>query len=274
MSIYEQNDYKSVIKYRIKDLRATQPQKTLKKLAQNIPVQYTFLSKVLNSDSAHLSEDHLFKLSRMLEFLPDEIDFILLLRSSQTAQASQRREYCLQKIEQIRRQREISADFATSTSEGLKKEMAYLFNPYCMLVHVSLFIKEYQQSPQKLAALFGIQYEKMRETLVVLEDNGYIVTGDDPFDIKEVKQRYPHFGPEHPLTRLHQATIKNHMLQKLGHSLEEDKDSFFVTFTMDEEGFTKVKKLFRDFLKQVQEVTFDAKHKQLYQLNFDLLKWF
>jgi hypothetical protein len=274
MNIYEHTDYKLAIKSRIKVLKTTQPQKTLKKLAQNIPLQYTFISKVLNSDTVHLGEDHLFKLSQQLEFLPDEIDFLMLLRSSQTSHSPQRREYCLQKIEQIRRQREISADFATSTSEGLKKEMAYLFNPYCMLIHVALFIKEYKQSPQKLSGYLGIPFEKLREALIILEDCGYIVTGEEPFDIKEVKQRYPHFGPEHPLTRLHQSTNKNHMLQKLAQSSEENKDSFFVTFTMDDEGFTKVKKLFRDFLKQVQDVTFDSKHKQLYQLSFDLLKWF
>ncbi|MGZ5280352.1 MAG: DUF4423 domain-containing protein [Pseudobdellovibrionaceae bacterium] len=274
MSIYQQTDYKAVIKARIKDLKASQPHQTLKKLAQNIPLQYTFISKVLNNEDVHLGEDHLFKLSQLLEFLPDETDFLLLLRSSQTTHSSQRREYCIQKIEQIRRSREISADFATSTSEGLKKEMAYLFNPFCMLIHVALFIKDYQQAPQKLSGLLGIPHEKLREALIVLENSGYILTGEDPFDIKEVKQRYPHFGPEHPLTRLHQGTIKNHMLQKLSHSAEENKDSFFVTFTMDEDGFIKVKKLFREFLKQVQDATFDAKHKQLYQLNFDLLKWF
>lgn len=273
-AFYENNNYKVALKERLNTLKETRPQLNLKKLASLMDIQYTFLSKVFNQEEAHLGEDQLFKAAEILEFLPDEIDFLILLRSYQTTSNSRRREYCQKRIEEIRRSRTLSADLVKSNSDSLREEMQYLFNPLCILIHVSLFIKEFQKKPELLCHKLGLTHEKLKECLIILEKNNYIVTGDTPTEIKEVKNRYPHFGPDHPLMRLHQSTMKNNLLQKMTQVSESEKDSFFVTFTMDEETFQKVKKQFREFLNQVQQETFNAKHQHVYQLSFDLLKYF
>jgi hypothetical protein len=55
--IYEHTDYKKIIKDRLKDLKKTKAKFSLQYLSEILDIQYTFLSKVLNSDSHQLSED-------------------------------------------------------------------------------------------------------------------------------------------------------------------------------------------------------------------------
>lgn len=271
---YSHTCYKRAVRSTVAELKKRKSSLTLAKLAGQIPVQYTFLSKALNDPKAHLNEDHLFKLGRLLELLPDEIDFLLLLRSQATASTPDRREYLSAKIEALRKERTLSADHVSRTGDRLRTEMSYLFNPMCMVVHAALFIREYEKDPRRLMNPLGLTEERLKEVLLILEQNEFLELGKTPFQIKEVKSKFPHYGPDHPLMRLHQQVVKGALVQKLSAIPESDKESFFVTFTMDETAFGEVKKRFRAFLQDIQKLTFECKHKNVYQLNFDLVKWF
>lgn len=273
-SIYSQTCYKRAIKDSVKDLKKKRPGLTLAKIAERLPMQATFLSKVLNGEKAHLNEDHLFKMGQILELRPEEIDFLFLLRSQAVATSSERREYLARRIEKWRKEKVLSVDTAEEDSAKLKEEMSYLLNPFCMVVHCALFIPEFEKSPRRLMPLLGLSEARLKEYLVILEKNEFLELGKDPFTVKEVKSRYPHYGPDHPLMRLHQQVVKTHLIQRLTTTNEMDKESFFVTFTTDDETFQKVKKRFRDFLQDVQKLTMSSQHKHIFQLSFDLAKWF
>lgn len=273
LDLYTTDDYRNIIKSRVKELKGSRPHLTLRWLAEKIPLQYTYLSKALNHDTAHLSEDHLFRISKYLEFLPDETDYLLLLRARAVTQDDQRREFLDRRLGEIQRQRSVRADYTMSSSD-LNKELRYLFNPLCTIVYTALFIEDYKRAPQRLCSHLGISANKLKEVLEALEENGFLELGASAFEIKEVKSRYPHFGKEHPLMRTHQMALKSQMLARFNQTTESDKEGFNATFTMDEEGAKQVKNLFQDFIKKVQEVSFASQANHVYQLNFDFLRWF
>ncbi len=272
--LYGFDDYKQAIKARVKNLQASRPGLTMKKLAERIRVQSTYLSRVLNSENSHLSEDQLYTLGRQLEFLPDELDFIQLLRSHQASDEPHRRQMLYSRIDQQRKSRLASAETKPFHLEAFQSEVAYLFTPLAIVVHVALFIKSYQKNPRLLCPQLGISDAALKNILQILDASDYVVLADDdPFKVLEVKSKYPHFGREHPLMRAHQTTLKTMLQSRLNQTAESEKESFLVTFSMDEAGFKKVSDEFRKFVSKVQSVSFDGKHTNVYQLSFDFLKW-
>lgn len=273
-SVYASQSYRDAIKDRLKYLRADRASLTLKRLAEKIDVQYTYLSRCLNADSSHLSEDHVYALGRNLDLLPEEIDFVLLLRSWETARDEHRKAVLFARIDQIRKIRIGSADAKTFDPLQFESEVAYLFSPLAIIVHVALFIKDFQKNPRALCPLLGIGPEKLKELLLILNKSDYVVLADsDPFTVTEVKSKYPHFTRNHPLMRAHQATMKTLLQSRLGQTAEPEKESFIVTFTMDDAGFARVRDEFKSLVSRIQQISCEGKHQHVYQLNFDFLKW-
>lgn len=272
--LYQYSDYKQALRDRVSFLKVGSVTWTLKKLADKIPVQYTFLSKVLNSPESHLNEDHLFRAATALDFLPDEIDYLLLLRSLAITGDFNRKEFLTRKIESIKKLRSISADHNRLSSIELQQVIAYLLNPLCMLTHVALSIPEIQRNPQSLCSLLGVSNAKLKQILELLEANSFIELGEKRFEVTEVKDAVTHFGREHPLMRVHQSALKSSLQNRLNQTQEDFKESFFVTFLMDDKGFEKIQNLFKKFIADVQQIKNEAEDTNVFQLSFDLLKWF
>jgi hypothetical protein len=273
-TVYEFSDYKAAIRARVKALQKTKKTLTLRKLADRLSIQHTYFSRCLGNDRAQLSEDHLYSLGRYLDFLPEEIDYLLLLRSYASTADMHRRESLFARIEGIRKQRLVSSERAEFRFEDFQAEAAYLFTPMAMLIHVALFIKDFRINPRSLCPLLGITAERLKEILRVLDQSDYIQTSDeDPFRVIDVKSKYPHFGREHPLMRAHQSALKTQLLSRLQQTSESDKESFMVTFSMDQDGFERVRSEFKSFIGKVQQISSEGQHKHVYQLSFDFLRW-
>lgn len=273
-TVYEFSDYKVAIRARVKSLQKSKKAITLRKLADRLSLQPTYFSRCLGSDRAQLSEDHLYSLGRYLDFLPEEIDYLLLLRSYASTSDTHRRENLFARIDCIRKQRIVSSERAEFRLEDFQAEAAYLFTPMAIVVHVALFIQSYRKNPRSLCPLLGVTAERLREILRVLDQSDYIQTADDdPFNVIEVKSKYPHFGREHPLMRAHQNTLKTQLLSRLQQTSESDKESFMVTFSMDQDGFERVRTEFKSFIGKIQQISSEGKHSHVYQLGFDFLRW-
>jgi uncharacterized protein (TIGR02147 family) len=273
--VYDFRDYKEALQQVLKKTKSRDPKITLRSLATKVRVQYTYLSRVLNSKQAHLSEDQLYALSSVLQLFPDEIEFLLLLRSYQTTEIQNRRAAIFAKIENISQQKKTRADYVGDGSVGSNHDLHYLLNPICVIIHVALFIKDYQNNPRLLCASLGISVADLREVLRILDSSGYVdVDSNDAFKVLAVKSKHPHFTRTHPLMRAHQSLLKNAMNGRLAQTSEEAKESRMVTFSANEQFFEALRKHFDDFMKNVQKSSAEGKHTHLYQLNFDFLRWF
>ncbi|MEQ1877818.1 MAG: DUF4423 domain-containing protein [Bdellovibrionia bacterium] len=272
MDLYTEDNYKIVLKKRVKDLARTKKSFTLTKVAKLIPIQNTYLSRVLNDEKTHLNEDHLFKMCKLLEFFPQEIDYLFLLRSRALATDASRAGFLDSKINRIRQESQRSASFQEFGSHRLNQEMAYLFDPLCTLVHVALFIDEHRTNPRKLGSQLGITQARLKQILAKLRDVGFIELESD-FEVKAVNQNQVHYGTDHPLMRTHQSLLRSKGAAQLNNTPEDEKHCFMGTFSADPETFAQIKSRFQAFLKEAEALVTKAPSKSVYQMNFDLFKW-
>lgn len=274
VDIFSSDDYRKTLKQKLKDLQLRKPALTWRSIAAQIPMQYTYLSRALNNEQTHLSEDHLFTTCRALEFFPNEIEFILLQRAYAVSQDEIRKEHLFKRLQQIRSEKKLNSETKELDSSSVLDEMNFLFEPYCVVVQVALAVPEFKKDPRKLCQPLGLSIARLREILRVLARAGFIELDEDGLTIKKSTNPRLHFGRGHALMRFHQALLKNQVQSKLMTMPEEQKDSKIFTFTMDDDGFEKVKDEFQNFIKRVEKIAKDARHKSVFQLNFDLFKWF
>lgn len=221
-----------------------------------------------------MNEDHLFTVARILEFFPDEIDFLSMQRAYEVAQDPVRKEHLLKKIEASRRRKKTLTDDRSFDSSQVMNEMNYLFEPFNVVVHTALAIPEYRKDPRRLTGALGISTSKLRDILRTLAANQFIELDNDGITVKKLLNSRLHFGRDHALMRHHQGLLKTQINSRLSRTDEAEKHSVLITFTMDDPSFAKVKDEFQTFLKKVEGIARSAKDKSVYQLNFDLFKWF
>jgi hypothetical protein len=272
MDIFSQSNYKLLLKLRVKELAQAGKPITLQSLAKKIPIQNTYLSKSFNHEKTHLNEDHLFRVCQILEFLPDETEYIFLLRSHDISQEPARKSILQKKINRIRVAKDRSAEMQEFGSRQLGPEMGYLFDPLCIIVHVALFIPEYARNPRALVSALGITQNQLRNILRKIEAAGYIEL-DSHDVIKRVSEQQIHYGTDHPLMRVHQNLLRQKTSLHLQTLNEDEKQSFMGTFSADPETVVEIKKKYRDFLKEVERLVIKAPSKNIFQMNFDLFKW-
>lgn len=273
MDLFAETNYKTILRTRIKDVRRTQKSLTLQKIARKIPIQYTYLSKTLNDEKSHLNEDHLFSLFHLLNFEQEEADYVSLLRALATSTNNERRSSLQEKLDRIRKARKIKANLQEFNAMQLKLEMAYLFDPLCLITNIALHIEEYFRHPQKLCSALGISHTRLQEVLEKLARLGFIEIAPGTFKICKILKGRFHYSTDHPLMRVHQNLLKNYSSTQLLKMSEKDKHSFMVTFTADEQAFEKITAEFHAFISRIEKIAVAAPAKQAYQLNFDLFKW-
>lgn len=275
MNIYEQTDFRVVLKSALKDLQIKRPGVTLKKIAAAVPMQYTYLSKVLNSPDLVLSEEHLFAIAKQLEMPKSEIDFLLVLRSHQATQSGEHREFLDQKLELMRQQKKLKAkEVSSESSTKSEQEIMYLLEPLHVVVHIALALSEFREDPRKLLPHLGITYNQLKKIIRTLSKLGFIEMNEDGYRVKKLGESNLHFSKDHALMRYHQGLLKTQINSRISVTPEDDKQSFLATFTMDERAFEECKGLFRDFISKVEKATMNSRHKNVFQLSFDLFRWF
>lgn len=271
MGVFDQNDYRAILRERIASLRSTRPAMTMKAIASRVPIQYTYLSRALRNESVHLGEDDLFTLCRLVELPADAAEYVTLLRAREMAKSAARREFLDQRLSAMRRTRQMAAKLQDFKTDRVAIDSAYLFDPTAVLVHVSLFIPEYAANPRRLAAPLGLSPKRLDHVLKTLADAGFAEPGENG-TWRPLKGSM-HYGPNHPLTRAHQALCKTAIAARLAQTNEENKNSFMTTFAADEETFQAIGERFRVFLAEVEALAKRSRPKATYQMTLDLLRW-
>ncbi len=271
--IYDYTDYKLILKNRIKELQNKRSSLTMKNIANQLGIQATYFSKFFNQEQVHLSDDHLFLLLEILEFSHEEIEYVFTLKSFLQAQVQTRKNHLFKVIEKLRKEKRLSVDDAESNINKIEDEMKYLLSPICLLVHLALYVDEYRKMPFKLCDALNLTTQQFQENLRILAANEIISLGEN-YEILEVKSRRIHYGKGHPLMRVHQALLKTKINSELLKIEEKDKQSMLVTFTADEHSYEKMKEAFQRFMREMEEIAKVSNPSGVYQLNFDLFKWF
>lgn len=274
MSTFAETDYKSILRARIRELGKTRKGFSLGRIAEKVGIQYTYLSRLLNDGKYHLNEDQLFLLGESLEFFEEEMKYLSLLRAYASSTVKTRREILWTEIERLRKTIELEAPVQMPSSSTMYKELAYLLDPLCVIVHSSLEIPSIQKSPRLLCGKLDISLEKLRIILQSLAQVGFIELGSDGMTVQKLKTPDTHYGADHPVMRSHQNLLRLMSAAQVMKLTEESRHNFMVTFTADEKTFEEIKGSFRDFIKGIERLASPAKNESTYQLNFDLFRWF
>ena len=273
MITFQENDYRLILKERIKKTAGGGAPLTLKKIAARISIQYTYLSKALNQEGTHLSEDHLHEICKMLNFYPDELEYVLALRGLAVATSQSRKNYLTKRMLALRSGQQ-SHGSRMEKNPHISGEVNFLLAPQVWLVYFALGIKDYRENPRKLAANLGIEMAQLKTVLQNLSDLALIEIGENVFAVKKVNKNHFYYNVEHPLTRIHQQLLRLTCDAQIARLPETQKQRFMVTFNAELDTVEKIRKLFATFIKDVEGLVVAAPSKNTFQLNFELFQWF
>lgn len=273
MDLYEHTNYKTIIKNRVQELKKTKPAVSLRNIASKIPIQYTYLSKALNEEKAHLNEDHIFTIGQILDFVPEEIDYLLLCRAHDLSTDTSRKKLLFSRIEKLRREKQMNVPVVEPSTANLLREMSYLFDPLCMVVHLALEVPSIRKNPLTLCSHLGISANHVKEILRKIARCNYIELDESNFTVTKIINAKMHFGREHVLTRTHQNILKTAIGAQLTKTAEENKHSYLATFNGDERCYELIKDEFQTFMKKVEKIVSTSKFEKVYQISFDFFPW-
>ncbi|MGZ3745533.1 MAG: DUF4423 domain-containing protein [Pseudobdellovibrionaceae bacterium] len=274
MDVFASENYKEILKLRLKELKTYRRSLNFRKIADHLGVQATYLSKVLNHEDYHLSEDDLYSACRLLEFLKEETDYVLLLRTRETCMHVERKKELAASIDRLKSERNLNTESKNTGSSSLTKDMEYLFTPYLLIFHIALMSKSLRKDTRAIGSRLGLRATEVKNLLKRLERADLVeLDPQDPFTVLKVVRWHTHFHKDHPLMRVGQNILRESAQSRLQVTPEEEKHSLSFVFTMDEPSFDELKREFQIFLKKAEELSRRARHTEVYQLNFDLFRW-
>lgn len=235
-------------------------------------MQYTYLSRALNREDTHLSEDQLYSVAQQLDFFTDEIEYLFLLRAHAVTRHPNRRGFLEAKIKKMRNARDIRAETREDSSIG-NGETKFLLSPLTWITYFMLEITEYRENPKRIGKALGISDEKLLEGLKTLSEQALIETEGSPWKIKRTLESHFHYGTGHPLTRIHQHLLKDMAAHHLTKIAERDKMGYMVTFNADDSSAKIIQSKFREFLQEVEKIAVKAPSRRTFQMTFDLFPW-
>jgi DNA-binding MarR family transcriptional regulator len=269
-----QLNYKLAIKEQIKFFSTRDANRiTQKKLARHLGIQYTYLSRILNSEHEHLKEDLLYEALDYLEFPATRIDFYMNARVLLGSTSESRRDSAAKRIAAIQAEEFSEVEKHGRMEAKVVAETQYMVDPFATIVLASLSIQKYRKHPRLLADQLKLDMSELKAVLDKIEAAGFIERGDDHFDIKKLVSPRLYFSHDHQIMRLHQQQIKLLSLSYLSKISEDRKRSFMATFSADPIAFEKIKDEFKKFLKNVEVISKSAQSKKTYQITFDLFDW-
>lgn len=275
MKAFEMHNYKQILKEKLHFLNSTRSSRklTVRGMAEKIGIQHTYISRVFNNDGVHFSEDHLFEMGHLLEFTPEELDYLFLLRSLEVTTSKPRRESLKRKVEALRQEYQLSAKQSGSQRGASSSDMDHMLDPYSVVILAALAIQEYAQKPKLLCQVLGMSVPRLKEAITKLKLLGYIDFDEDTLTVSNIQLPHIHYSTDHPLMRAHQQLMRTLCSAHLMKIDDKEKKSFMVTFGADAKAVEEIRVRFSKFLAEIEPLVVNAKSEHAYQLNFDIFEW-
>lgn len=275
MNIFTRLDYRKIIRELLLEKREAfgVSAYSFQKLADACRVQKAYLSTVLN-ENAHFNADQTFLACQYLGLSPQETEYLDLLQSHERSIAPERREQLTKKIEQIKRQSlktEKNIELKPSADiEEARKMNRYFLDPYLQIIHMILMIPKYATSHELIAKALKIPKSTVDQALHELIQMRVIKL--DKNKITVLKEQV-HLPRDAEFFEAHRTLLRLKSLDHLKTSEDQDKYSFSVVFTCDDQTRQSIHTKFLGFLKSVQSEVSEAESTGVYQMNFDLFSW-
>ncbi len=244
---------------------------TFEAMAEYCGIQKTYLSKVLNKEG-NLSLDQLTRASEFLKLNAFETEFLENLYLLNITQILTRKLKYQQALEKARKEVLKSENSIKSESEDLHHLMIekYYLDPFYQLIHIFLTIDSYAKNAQEIGKKLGLPKRNFDHYLMDLVDWKIIELKNG---IYKVVKNNLHLPKDSDLNTTFRNSSRLASQSKMNASEADDFYAFSAIISCDDQTKQKIQKRFLDFLKQCQNDVIKSDSKEVFQLNFDLLKW-
>jgi hypothetical protein len=269
--LFEEENYKTILQQTLLNKKKLRPHYTFEAMAKACGVQKTYLSRVLRH-KGNLSFDQICLAGEFLRLKALEQEYLLVLYQREISISEKRKKIHEQKMNELRRKAfktesklSVCAQKAESIEIGL-----YYVDPYYSIIHMFLTLDVYLKEPMLMVKSLSLSEEKISKYLEDLEAMGII--GQDGKKWK-VLQNSIHLPEESPFVKAHRNLLRLKAIEKMDLGNKKDFYSFSVVFSADEKVRQQAHQLFLKYIGEVQCLVQNSTEKEVYQLNFDLLKW-
>lgn len=271
MDIYNCLSYKECLLKVLLEKKKSRPQYTFEALSKACGVQKTYLSRVLNH-KGNLNEDQLYAAGIYLKFSRSELKFLTTLWRWENTHHPDRKSFYQKKLNELRRQsfkteNKLNVSTAVIAQEILSE---YYTDPYFPLIHMFMTLERYQKNPELLKEPLGLSRNKILCYLDRLADMGLIAYVEKKWKILKDTIHLPRASY---LIKSYRALMRIKALEKMDQLHDEEYYSFSVAFSSNPEVQKEIQSRFLNFLSDVQKMVAKEKETDVYQMNFDFLKW-
>ncbi len=271
MSIYKHLDYRQAIKTGLDELKKYRKSATLQNLAEHCRIQKTYLSKVLNH-SGNLNADQIYLACEYLNFNDQQNMYTTLLQQLDSCTVDKRKQKILEKINKIQKEQNASESHLSIKTEKINMDSLYEYysDPYHQIIHMLFTIDKYKKEPTEIKNILNLKFEKIQHYIdrliymnIIKIEAGHI----------KVLQDNLHLPSSSPLMKSYRSLTRLQALEKINTLDDENAYTFTVVFSTDKAIKEKIHQKFLEFLKETQRLVSKSKEEELYQMNFDLIKW-
>ena len=272
MNIFNNLDYRTVLKIRFTERKMTRSATTLEAMSNYCRIQKPYLSKVFNHHG-NLNRDQLYLASEYLGFNESENQFLVLLHDFDQCSLEKRKAEIKRKIEKLQSQ------FLKSESHLNSKVVAevdftsiadYYSDPFHQLVHIFLTIERFQKNVSLIAKQLDISVDQLEIYMDNLERFKII---ERSISGVRILVSNLHLPANAKVIKAYKILSRVQALHKIGKLDDSNDYSFNVVLSCDLQTRTKIQEKFLVFLKEVQTLVGKSEEKDVFQLGFDLIKW-
>lgn len=272
MSAYTYDNYKTLLRDTLTQKKAKVSSRfTYERLASACGIQKTYLSRVLNSEEAHLSEDQLHSACDFLGFSREERLFTQLLRSHDKSQHAARRQELLAEIRENRaKHRRSESHLEAERLTPAIDVSSYHLDPRVMLVHIFLAVERFRANPRSICPHLGISEDMLTSILSKLERMGFIALGKSGY---RLTKQSTHLSVESPLYAPFRFMQRFSAMERMQKLPPDRTYNFTAVFSASESVREFIHSRFLTLLQEIEKAASTSKDEEVYQLSFDLFDW-
>ncbi len=266
MTVFDYQDYRKFLKDII-DLRDGQGRGFRSYLSQQIGVQRTFISQVLNGD-AHFNLEHGEAVGRILSLTSEEIDFFLLLIAYARAGTFQLRERLQNQINTIKEARMVLKNrFKEKDTLTVKDKLEYYSSWLYGAIRVLVTIPQFQNR-DSVERYFNLPREQVSAAIdflisrgLISEDKGHLVP----------TEKHMFLGNDTKLVAKHHTNWRMRAIQSLDFERRTDLH-FSAVNSLSREDVQKIRESLVKTIEDIRQTVKDSKEECLYTLCIDFFE--
>ena len=271
MSIFRETSYKAALKAALAKLQSAGASATMASLAVACNVQRSYLSKVFNQDG-HFNSDQLFLACKFLRLSVSESRYVSLLMEAERSVLGERKEIIEHEIQRIRFKHLRTENYIGVKSPEARDEQLRLFrlDPVAQLVHMFMTVRRYSKSIKLIQKDLHVSDSEMKRIIDLLVNAGLAHLENN---IWRTNSSSLHLSQDSEIYPAYRLLMRLKALEKLQSDPTDDTYSFSVVMSAEPATKDFIHEAFLEFLKKIEIEVKKAEPVEVYQINFDILRW-